>query len=84
MIISLIITSCSGLGLGLEVRWDDSSTHETFLDHWDKAKVRLLSTHRSPGLNSRENFVLFFLCFLFRLRMESGMLFLRLGARPPL
>lgn len=44
----------------------------------------LLFTHRSPGLNSRENLVLFFLCFLFRLRIESGMLFLRFVPRPPL
>lgn len=45
---------------------------------------RLLLTHRSPGLNSRENLVLFFLCFLLRLRIESGMLFLRFVPRPPL
>lgn len=44
----------------------------------------LLLTHRSPGLNSRENLVLFFLCFLFKLRMESGMLFFRFVPRPPL
>lgn len=35
-------------------------------------------THRSPGLNSRENLVFFFLCFLFRLRIDRGMLFFRL------
>lgn len=44
----------------------------------------LLLTDRSPGLNSRENLVLFFLCFLFRFLMDSGMLFLRLVPRPPL
>lgn len=36
-------------------------------------------------MNSRENLVLFFLCFLFRLRMDSGMLFfLFKPPRPPL
>lgn len=35
-------------------------------------------------MNSRENLVLFFLCFLFRFLMDSGMLFLRLVPRPPL
>lgn len=44
----------------------------------------LLFTDRSPGLNSRENFVLFFLCFLLRFRMDSGMLFFRLAPTPPL
>lgn len=32
-------------------------------------------TYLSPGLNSRENLVFFFLCFLFRLRIDRGMLF---------
>lgn len=51
---------------------------------YSRVPAFVILTHRSPGLNSRENFVLFFLCFLFRLRMESGMLFLRLVPRPPL
>lgn len=33
----------------------------------------------SPGLNSLENLVFFFLCFLFRLRIDNGMLFFRAG-----
>lgn len=36
-------------------------------------------THLSPGLNSRENLVFFFLCFLFKLRIDRGMLFFLLG-----
>ena len=63
---------------------------QTTKTQWRRKKTAVMEfcllplTHRSPGLNSRENLVLFFLCFLFRLRMESGMLFLRLGPRPPL
>lgn len=69
-----------------QMSWTESTDVVMMTDGRQRAEevLCLLSTHRSPGLNSRENLVLFFLCFLFRLRMESGMLFFRLIPRPPL
>lgn len=45
---------------------------------WDTQVDRDFA-HLSPGLNSLENLVFFFLCFLFRLRIDRGMLFFLLG-----